>query len=81
MKKLCTIAALAMILFVGCKKDQLQTTQITSQSDPLTPTEMNEHLRKSIEANGVFHWSTVDANFNWSAGMQSDSIFAVGYQP
>ncbi len=81
MKKICTIAALAMILLIGCKKDQFQTTELPSQSDPLSKAEMNEHLRKSIEANGVFHWSSVDAKFNWSAGMQSDSIFAVGYQP
>jgi serine protease len=81
MNKICTIALLATILFFGCKKDQLNTPDLSSQPDPLSTTEMNEHLRKSIETNGVFHWSTVDANFNWSAGMRSDSIFSIGYQP
>ena len=27
---------------------------------------MNEHLRKYIEANGVFKCSTVKAKYNWS---------------
>ena len=81
MNKICTIALLATILFFGCKKDQFNTPDLSSQPDPLSTTEMNEQLRKSIEANGVFHWSTVDANFNWSAGMRSDSIFSIGYQP
>lgn len=81
MKKILSIAFAAMILFVGCKKEEFKTDELPSQSDPLSKTEMNNYLRNSIEKNGVFHWSTVDANFNWSAGMQSDSIFAVGYQP
>ena len=81
MEKLLSIAILAMILFIGCKKEQLNSTETPSQSDPLTRTEMNDHLRTSIEKNGVFHWSSVDAHFNWSAGMHSDSLFAIGYQP
>lgn len=82
MIKYLSIAALAMILLFGCTKDTLtETSEITKSSDPLTTAEMNDYLNSSIESSGVFNWSTVDAHFIWSAAMQSDSIFALGYQP
>lgn len=74
------IATLAMIFFLGCTQEKLDTTELTKSSDPLSTTEMNEHIEKSIKENGVFHWSSVDADFVWSAGIQSDSTFGIGYQ-
>jgi len=82
MKKLFPLALLALVLILGCaKEEQLSTTQqFENATDPLSQTELNETIKSSIERNGIFYWSGVDDHFLWSAGMQSDSLFAVGYQ-
>ena len=80
MRKQITLTALVIFFLFGCQKDQISTESLIQKGDPLTRSEMNEHLNNSISKNGVFHWSTVDAHFVWSAGMQSDSLFAIGYQ-
>ena len=74
------IAALAIMLFFGCAKDQLSKENLSNSQDPIDRTEMDEFLENSIKENGVFHWSSVDANFVWSAGMHADSLFGIGYQ-
>ena len=80
MRNLLTLAVMATLLCFGCSKENLEVKELPQNSDPLTKSEMNEHLESSIQKNGVFHWSTVDPHFIWSAGMQSDSIFGIGYQ-
>ena len=74
------LVLLALFGLLGCAKEQIAPTQTFTQSDPLSKTELNEKIKSLIERNGVFHWSSVNDHFLWSAGMQSDSLFALGYQ-
>lgn len=74
------LSLLAFFLIVGCAKEKITTQTFENSSDPLTKAELNESIESSIKRNGVFHWSSVSDHFLWSAGMQSDSIFAIGYQ-
>ena len=43
-------------------------------------TEINNFLYKSIENGQIFNWKQASDHLIWSAAMQSDSIFAIGYQ-
>ena len=74
------LVLLALFTLLGCSKEKIETAAAQNSTDPLTQTEMNEKIEASIQRNGVFRWSSVNDHFLWSAGMQSDSIFAIGYQ-
>ncbi len=74
------LVLLALVFLYGCAKESVTPDRSNGESDPISAAEMNDHIRSSIEQNGIFYWSSVSDHFLWSAGMQSDSIFALGYQ-
>lgn len=77
-----TLFALALALLIfSCSKDQNDNQLSLEQSEPLSKSEINHHIQTSLEKNGIFNWNSVDDHFLWSAAMQSDSIFSIGYQP
>lgn len=61
---------------VSCKKEEVE-----NPSDIMSTNDINSHLYREVEKQGVYNWSTASDELLWSAGMQSDSIFAIGYQP
>ncbi len=69
----------ALLLITACQKDEVQLPQNTT--DLLTPAEIDEKLEAALQENGRIYWSDQDLHTIYSAGMQSDSIFAIGYQP
>lgn len=83
MRSYSPLALMVLLLFLGCAKEQIEKENpdlLNNPTDPLAKSEMNEQIEASIRRNGVFHWSEVDDHFLWSAAMQSDSTFALGYQ-
>ena len=69
---------LLLVLFAACQ-DELP--EPTAESRLLTTAEIDRTLYAAVERSGVYHWSGASDELLWSAAMQSDSIFAVGYQP
>jgi serine protease len=60
---------------VSCKKENVE-----NPSDIMSKNDINSALYRAVEEQGVFNWSTASDDILWSAAMQSDSIFAIGYQ-
>ncbi len=71
-----TISAL---LIVSCKKET--TNQATASAELLDKNEINQTLYREIDKQGVYNWEAATNELLWSAAMQSDSIFSIGYQP
>ncbi len=69
----------ALLLILSCQKNEMVTPQETT--DLLTPAEIDERLEAALQERGRIYWSDQDLHTIYSAGMQSDSIFAIGYQP
>ena len=80
LKNLSLIIAVTALL-VSCAKKEEELSLNIRQDAPMSVEKINETIRSSIENNGIYHWSTASDELLWSAGMQSDSIFAIGYQP
>jgi len=79
MKKL-LLGAFAMAMLAGCAKDPLHNETIQELRGPIAKTEIDETLYEAIEKDGTYNWAQSSTEMLWSAGMQSDSVFAIGYQ-
>lgn len=82
MRNLTPITLLLLILLLGCAKEQIETKDTSPEfsKEPLSKAELNEQIESTINRYGIFKWSEVEDHFLWSAAMQSDSLFALGYQ-
>ena len=69
-----------VLLTLACQTDLPDTTTATPPDDPLPTSEINRRLYAALETQGVYDWATASDELLWSAAMQSDSSFAVGYQ-
>ena len=77
MKQSLIFAALLCFTF-ACKKEN--KTTITNPKNVLSTENIDRQLYAGIQEQGVYNWSTATDELLWSAAMQSDSIFAIGYQ-
>jgi subtilisin family serine protease len=68
-----------LLLITACRKNEELRPQNTS--DLLTPAEIDARLEAALQERGRIYWSDQDLHTRYSAAMQSDSLFAVGYQP
>jgi len=75
------IGLLAIVLFFGCAKDEILPTDSIKNPETLSVDEINKTLYEAIEAEGVYNWNSANDQLLWSAAMQADSVFAIGYQP
>ncbi len=79
-----SLLALALVwgLLSACTKEQTADTPQPDAQTPLTKKEINAFINESIHrTNDVFRWENATPIVLWSAGMQSDNIYALGYQP
>ncbi|NOQ73841.1 MAG: S8 family serine peptidase [Crocinitomix sp.] len=74
--KYLVIYGLLAITAVSCKKEAVE-----NPSEIMSVNDINSQLYREVEKQGVYNWSTASDELLWSAAMQSDSIFAIGYQP
>lgn len=70
---------LMVTTILACKKESKETVE--NPDEVMSVEEINGHLYREVEKQGVYNWSTAENELLWSAGIQSDSIFAIGYQP
>ncbi|MEM9819895.1 MAG: S8 family serine peptidase [Bacteroidota bacterium] len=71
---------LMIVLLASCSKDLDLPNSAILPNDLMSKEEINQTLYAAIEADGIFHWDKADARLMYSAAMQSDSLFAIGYQ-
>jgi hypothetical protein len=48
---------------------------------PMSPSGLRQHAIRSIDEQGIYHWSEASDYLVWSAALASDSIISIGYQP
>jgi hypothetical protein len=80
MKLLRVTIVLMVFLIASCAEEVLQEVE-TDQSTPLKQFEIEEKVWAQLNQGDVFHWEKESVHTIWSAGMVSDSIFSIGYQP
>jgi hypothetical protein len=84
-------------ILVGCQKDEesLPTPQSTYQpnlattwdaqetipAEPLSRQAIDEEARRLLHAEGVIRWERMSTELIWSAALQSDTLYSIGYQP
>lgn len=74
------ILLFAVFVVASCAKEQVVETP-TASAEPLSREAINAFIEESIQrTDDVFHWENADLNLLWSAGVRSDSVFALGYQ-
>lgn len=79
MKKWLACLAFGGMLLSSCKKMAVEET-----TEPVVSYDRNQIdaiIKQQLLAEGQFHWSSVSTNMIWSAGEQSDQIYAIGYKP
>ena len=73
------LSVLLMCIFFSCDKDpQLEETTST---DPLSQEEIESLIYDHLSSGEVWEWEGQSPELIWSAGMRSDSMFSVGFQP
>jgi serine protease len=95
-KLLSWLIVILLLLLVACQPDQGIVTpepvppvqlEVQGSFPPLDgrgvqpASEINRLVLGSLLEQDEFRWSFVDDYSVWSAGMQTDSIFSIGYQP
>lgn len=68
------------ILLASCQKTT-NKTEVINQPAAKPVTEINNHIRQTLQQQGQFNWNAAPADMVWSALMQSDNILSVGYKP
>jgi subtilisin family serine protease len=79
MKKWLACLTLGGMLFQSCKKMAVDET--TEPAISYDRQQIDAAIKQQLISEGQFHWSTVSTSMIWSAGEQSDQVYAVGYKP
>lgn len=80
-RQLIVLAGLGLMIF-SCSKENLKETALTSPTgDPLPQAEIDQFVLDQLEATGIFKWESANDHMLWSAGVHSDQVMAIGYQP
>ena len=80
MKKILAIASAALLLLASCSKTEL-TPQTQANDELLSKNQLDDLIRKTLQATNKFEWIRQSPQVLWSAAQQSDLVMAVGYQP
>ncbi|MEM9819894.1 MAG: S8 family serine peptidase [Bacteroidota bacterium] len=78
LRKLST-ALLFTLLFFSCSKDIDEPVKVL-EYDLLSKEAINQTIYDDLEVNGIYNWDRASSKMLYSAAMQSDSIYAIGYQ-
>ena len=69
------------LLMLSCQKESIIDQNEFSQSELLSHKEVSDRTLEILKSKGEFKWAMVDLQTLFSAGLQSDSIFSIGFQP
>lgn len=81
MTKYLYLAAFFAILIISCQKSTELILVDSQTKEVLSKKEISDLTLNILQEKGEFKWSMIDEHVLHSAGMQSDSIYSVGYQP
>jgi hypothetical protein len=72
----------AAVLLGACSKKNAanETAANTTDTSLKSKTEINGFIRQVYNKQGRFEWSSAPDNIIWSAGQQSDKVYAVGFK-
>ena len=76
MKAKTLFALLCALTIFSCNKEELRETQ---NHQLLTKSQLNALMQQTLDDGFLIHWEKFETEVVWSAGMQSDSLFAIGY--
>jgi subtilisin family serine protease len=80
MRKIFFGSALAL-LCIACKRNS-ETNSVEQVDETLQTREtINAFIQNTLQEKHVFNWSIASDIMIWSAGQQSDNIYAVGFKP
>jgi subtilisin family serine protease len=81
MKKI-FFSCMTVALLVACsrKTETIQEPEIADNSLQ-SKNAIDQFIRTTFNTNGKFEWSKAPDNIIWSAGQQSDQIYAIGFKP
>ncbi|NBU81579.1 MAG: serine protease [Flavobacteriaceae bacterium] len=81
--KILRFSILLFFILASCSRDENQSKKIitidASQKDPLTPTQINAKIDKSLNTKGSFNWSEVSSHLLWSAVVNGNYIVTIGF--
>ena len=81
MKKFTSLLFIA-ISFCACTVENSPNETLSpNPSSPVSRTELDQVIFKSLQDQGKFEWSSVSDVMVWSALNQSDKVLSVGYKP
>lgn len=63
-----------LFLAMSCQKTEVETTEWIPKQ------QIDDEITKTLKSGDVFRWQRQKSDFIYSAGMQSDSIFSIGYK-
>ncbi len=70
----------ASLLLFSCAKEVTPTLDSVQKDQLIPKTEIDQHIRTVMDRDGIYDWKHASDAILYSAAMQSDSIFAIGYQ-
>jgi hypothetical protein len=74
--------AVIVLTLASCQKKEAVVSEInTEKLNVLSSAVINQTIYDILETTPVFDWEMVDDHTLFSAGMQSDRVFEIGYQP
>jgi serine protease len=66
----------------SCQKNEVTSVENSAEKSNLVSTStINQTIYDILETTAVFDWKMVDDHTLYSAAMQSDGVFEIGYQP
>ncbi len=77
------LPVMATLFLLACNKNNPIKNE-TNESLDVTlkdKTEINNFIKKISEQEGKFEWSNATVNILWSAGQQTDKVYAIGFKP
>ncbi len=80
MKKFTTLTLLAALLIAACSKERPAAISQDFSKSVIPREKIVQTVEQSLRQGKVFNWADADDQLLWSAGMVSDSFFAIGYQ-
>lgn len=74
--------AIAVLTLASCQKNEVAVAENAAErTDVLSPADINQQIYDILETTAVFDWDMVDDHTLYSAAVQSDGVFEIGYQP
>ncbi len=81
MRKFTALAVMAITLCACTGENTTNEALSTNPSTPISRSELDQTIFKTLQNSGKFEWSSVSNAMVWSALTQSDNVLSVGYKP